>query len=292
VTDKATEELTTAADLAGALDLQRVDENRYRGLNVGSPERDIVFGGQLAGQLGVAAARADGAKVVKSVHALFGKTAVKSRPLDFTVDFLHSGRSLSSASVTLRQDGAECARGLVLLTADDRDLIRHEAAIPDVPSPETLPPRADGFTGCDVRVVGGVDINDPDATGPAELFVWTRLPAAPDDITVSQGILSHASAGFLIGTAMRPHAGFGQGAAHDAFSTGILGHSMTFHEPFRASEWMLLANESVYAGNGRAYGRGHAFAADGRLIASFAQDEIIRHFPGGKPSAGKKATTL
>ncbi|GAA4232687.1 thioesterase family protein [Streptosporangium album] len=284
--------MAVAADLVSALDLKEVAENRYRGDSVDSPERDVVFGGQLIAQLAIAAAKAGGGKVVRSVHALFARTAVKSKPLEFEVDLLHSGRSVSSATTTVRQGDRLCARALVLLAAHDRDLIRHSVAMPRVDPPETLESVIDPFSGRDIRIAGGADIMDPDTVGPAELSVWTRLPGAPDDLAIGQGILAHASASFLIGTAMRLHRGFGQAAAHDRFSTGILGHGITFHEEFRAGEWILLVQESPYAGNGCSYGRGQAFTRDGRLIASFSEDSMIRHFPGGQSMDGKKATIL
>jgi acyl-CoA thioesterase-2 len=75
---------------------------------------------------------------------------------------------------------------------------------------------------------------------------------------------------------MRPHAGVGQAQAHKTLSTGVLSHTLTFHEPVDAGSWMLMANESPYAGHGRAYGRAHVFGSDGRLVASFVQDSMIR----------------
>jgi acyl-CoA thioesterase II len=106
--------------------------------------------------------------------------------------------------------------------------------------------------------------------------VWVRFEGAPDDLTTSQALLAYASDGFLIGTAMRPHKGVGQAQAHEALSTGVISHTLTFHDPFRASDWLLLAQASPYAGRGRAYGRADVFSADGRLVASFVQDSMIR----------------
>ena len=124
--------------------------------------------------------------------------------------------------------------------------------------------------------VDGVDIVDPDAVGPAEVGVWTRFDGAPNDPVSGQALLSFATDGFLIGTAMRPHAGVGQAQAHVTLSTGVLSHTLTFHEPIDAGSWFLMANESPYAGHGRAYGRAHIFGADGGLVASFVQDSMIR----------------
>ncbi|TDB87460.1 acyl-CoA thioesterase II [Actinomadura sp. KC216] len=291
-------------DLASALDLERLGANRFRGGSVDSPERDVVFGGQLIGQCAVAAARAEPAagKRIKTVHALFARTASKASPIDFEVEFLHAGRTMASATVTVTQCGRLCARAMALLTADDDDLIRHAAPMPAVEPPEALEAVTDPYVGRELRVAGGADLNgstrpgaDPTAD-PTELSVWTRMPGDTSaEQAVAQGMLAHASAGFLIGAAMRPHPELTIVDAHDRFSTGILGHSVTFHEEADMSDWILLAHESPYAGRGRSYGRGHAFARDGRLVASFAQDAIIRSFatgPGTAADGRSKASVL
>ncbi|WP_165968900.1 acyl-CoA thioesterase domain-containing protein [Actinomadura sp. KC06] len=300
------------ADLASALDLERLGANRFRGDSVDSPERDVVFGGQLIGQCAVAAARGEPAagKRVKTVHALFARTASKAHPIDFEVEFLHAGRTMASATVTVTQGGRLCARAMALLTTADDDLIRHAAPMPDVEPPEALEPVTDPYVGRELRVAGGADLNGsstPGGAGPSaaasadstELSVWTRMPgAAPAssaEPAIAQAMLAHASAGFLIGAAMRPHPELTIADAHDKFSTGILGHSVTFHEEADVSDWILLAHESPYAGRGRSYGRGHAFARDGRLVASFAQDAIIRSFatrPGAEGGRRGKASVL
>ncbi|MFC4055223.1 acyl-CoA thioesterase [Actinomadura syzygii] len=286
------------ADLASALDLERLDTGRHRGNSVDSPERDVVFGGQLVAQLAVAAARGEPGKRVKTVHALFARVASKAKPIDFDVEPLHSGRTMASATVTASQDGRLRARANVLLTADDEDLIRHAARMPDVEPPEALEPLTDSYSGRELRVAGGADLNGTAPMGDegsTELAVWTRTPGASGEQAVLQGMLAHASASFLIGAAMRPHPGLSVADAHDKFSTGILGHSVTFHEEVDPSDWILLAQESPYAGRGRSYGRGHAFTRDGRLVASFAQDSIIRRFasPAGARDGGRdKASVL
>jgi acyl-CoA thioesterase II len=91
--------------------------------------------------------------------------------------------------------------------------------------------------------------------------------------------LAYATDGFLIGTAMRPHAGIGQSMAHVSISTSVLSHTLTFHEPVDAGEWHLLAHESPYAGGGRTYGRANIFSQDGRLVGSFVQDNMVRAMP-------------
>jgi acyl-CoA thioesterase II len=134
-----------------------------------------------------------------------------------------------------------------------------------------------------VRVVGGVDISDADAVGPPELDVWTRFVGAPDNASINQALVAFATDGFLIGAAMRPHRGVGQSQAHVTVDTGVISHTITFHEPCAASEWLLLSHHSPYAGCGRSYGRADVFRTDGQLVASFVQDAMIRAMPA-RPS--------
>nr|MDT0666923.1 thioesterase family protein [Micromonospora sp. DSM 115978] len=127
-----------------------------------------------------------------------------------------------------------------------------------------------------VVVVDGADISDPDEVGPAELDVWTRWPGAPSDAATNQAMVAFSTDSFLIGTAMRPHPGVGQALAHRTISTGVLSHTITFHEPAQAQDWLLLAHRSLYAVRGRAYGQGNVFRDSGDLVASFVQDSMIR----------------
>jgi len=143
----------------------------------------------------------------------------------------------------------------------------------------------------EIRVAGGVDIGDPDAVGPPDLFVWSRFVAPLTTGTVGQALLAYATDGFLIGTAMRPHAGVGQSMAHVSISTSVLSHTLTFHEPVDAGQWHLLAHHSPYGGRGRSYGRADIFTEDGRIVASFVQDNMVRDFPAGaQPATGSRSS--
>jgi acyl-CoA thioesterase-2 len=267
--------------LSALIDGFRLDDlgdGRYRGHNAGggAGSNGVVFGGLLLGQAIVAAARAQPGKEVKTVHTIFARAGRTDQPLDVTVDTMHAGRTFGSVTVTVRQGERLCTRSLVLLHGSEEDVIRHEAPMPKVDGPEATPSSEHEFAGYRIGMVGGVDIGDPDEVGPAELAVWVRFERAPDDLVTSQALLAYATDGFLIGTAMRPHAGVGQSQAHQSLSTGVISHTLTFHEPFRASDWLLMAQESPYAGRGRAYGRADVFTTDGRLVASFVQDSMIR----------------
>jgi len=266
----------TVEELLDSLDLKEVGADRYRGCNIDTGHA-VVFGGQLLAQCMVAAMAGHPGKTVKTLHTVFVRAGDPAVPLDFEVELLHAGRSMASSTVTIRQGDRMCVRSQVLLSADESDLIRHA----DQPPASFDPPEPgeDSSGGWEVRVVGDVDVSDPQAVGPPVLDVWTRFVGAPDDPGVSQALLAYATDGFLIGTAMRPHPGVGQAQAHRTVSTGVLSHTITFHEPFAAAEWLLLCHHSPYAGRGRSYGRANVFRADGQLVASFVQDSMIRPMP-------------
>jgi acyl-CoA thioesterase II len=130
--------------------------------------------------------------------------------------------------------------------------------------------------GWDVRVPEGIDIADPQSLGPPELAIWSRFVDIPPDAWMSRALLGYASDGFLLGTAMRPHPGIGQALAHVSISTSVITQSLTFHEDFDAGGWLLLAHRSPHAGHGRSFGRADVFSADGRLVASYSQENMIR----------------
>jgi len=176
------------------------------------------------------------------------------------------------------------AGNLVLLSATEDDVIRHADERRSSSSPEDVAGHLHGEGAWEIGIVGDVDLSDPELVGPPELDVWVRFAGAPDDPATDQALVAYSTDGFLIGTAMRPHAGVGQAQAHRTLSTGVLSHTLTYHERCPASEWHLLQQWSSYAGHGRSYGRGDIFRADGGLAASFVQDAMIRARSG---AAGK-----
>lgn len=263
---------TATADILAAYDLEPVGAGRFRAGNARSTH-GVVFGGQLLGQALLAAGAAHPGMPVKTLHAVFARGASPDAALDIEVEPVHGGRTFASSTVTLRQGDRTCVRAQVLQSADEPDCIRHAA-----PAPTVAPPGDDADAPAEwaVHIVGDVDIDDPDAVGPAELDVWTRFAGAPDDPALNQALLAFATDGFLIGTAMRPHEGVGQAQAHRSLSTGVISHTITFHEPVDAGAWNLLSHRSPYAGRGRSYGTADVFDAAGRLVASFVQDAMIR----------------
>ncbi|HUC37851.1 MAG TPA: acyl-CoA thioesterase domain-containing protein [Acidimicrobiales bacterium] len=263
--------MVAVKSILAALHLEPAGEGRYLAENVDTGHH-VVFGGQLMAQSIVAALVGHDGKTVKTLHTVFARAASPEAGVEITVDPVHSGRAMATSTVTIAQADRICTRSMVLMSADEPDLIRHAEAAPDL-SPPTPGPEGNEWA---MQVVGGVDVSDPDEVGPAELDVWTCFPSAPDDPATSQALLAFATDGFLIGTAMRPHKGVGQAQAHVSISTGVLSHTITFHERFSAARWLLLSHRSPYAGHGRSYGRADVFGSDGELVASFVQDAMIR----------------
>jgi len=283
------------ATLPEVLRLEPVADNRYQARHQhegGDVERDVVFGGQILAQMIMASAMKDGGvKEVKSIHTIFARPGTYSQPMVYEVDSMHSGRTFSSDTVTAWQGNRLISRGIVLLTADEPDLIRHTTVtMPSVPGPEDPAGRRDQrvFPGAEGLICHGVDTRSDEAPGAPELFVWTRYSKSFDPPIVNQAILSWATDGFMIGTTMLPHPGVSEGVAHQAISTGPVGHTVNFHERFDASEWLLMAKESIWAGRGRAYGRCNIFTQDGKLAANYTQDCMVRAFPDVPARPGTK----
>jgi acyl-CoA thioesterase len=266
--------------LLQSLELERVGEGQYRAPNAQGPG-GVVFGGQLLAQSIIAARLDHPGKDVKTIHTIFARGGAPDTDVDIDVDVMHTGRAFGSSTVTIRQGDRLCTRSLLLLSAQEDDLIRHADPMPDVGSPEDAPANNSGSDDWEVRIVGGIDIADPETVGPPQLDVWTRFAGAPSgDPGLSQALAAYTTDPFLIATAMRPHKGVGQAQAHVTLSTGVVSHTLTFHEPVDAGEWLLLSHHSPYAGHGRSYGRANIFQ-NGALVASFVQDNMIRPLPQG-----------
>jgi acyl-CoA thioesterase len=266
-----------------ALTLEPNGDDHYRASNLPA-EHNVVFGGQLLAQSVIAGLAGQEGKSVKTIHTVFARGATPARALDITVERMHGGRSVASSTVTISQGDQLVTRSLVLLSAEEADVIRHADKTRNASSPDDVAGSVRAVGAWEVGVVGAVDLNDPELVGPPELDVWIRFVGAPDNSATDQALVAYSTDGFLIGTAMRPHAGVGQAQAHRTLSTGVLSHTLTFHERCPASEWHLLQQWSSYAGHGRSYGRGDIFRTDGQLAASFVQDAMIRARSGG---AGK-----
>ena len=271
------------------LTLERIGTHQYRADNLSGPA-PVIFGGQILAQVVVAASQSVPGKELKSLHTVFARGGSPEHPLEIDVEPLQDGRSFASLSISARQGDRLCTQSVALLHDPEPDLIRHATDPPAGPGPDQIPSRSGGHPWWELRVVDDVDMQDPNQVGPPELYVWSRFSQVPAGLAASQALLAFASDGFLIATAMRPHPGVGQALAHVTISTSVVAQTISFHEPFDAGGWLLLAHRSPYAGRGRSYGEADVFSEDGRLVASYTQENIIRHMPDGQaPTSGQRA---
>jgi acyl-CoA thioesterase len=278
--------MSGAPELAEMLSLRSTGDLQYVAGNLPGPS-PVVFGGQILAQAVSAACRTVPNKQLKNLHTVFARGGSPDQPLEFDVQPLQQGRSFASLSIAIRQGDRLCAQSTALLHDPEPDLIRYRSSSPQVSPPQETAARPGSHDWWEVRVVDDVDLYDPDAVGPPRLDVWSRFIGAPDEPFASQALLAFASDGFLIATAMRPHKGVGQSMSHRSISTSVVAQTLSFHEPFGADEWLLLQHESPYAGRGRSFGRADVFAEDGRLVASYAQENMIRSFPDGHRHEGR-----
>ncbi len=275
--------------LVALLDLEELEVNIFRGQSP-KEERQRVFGGQVAGQALVAAGRTVEASVVHSLHAYFLRPGDPTIPILYEVDRIRDGKSFTTRRVVAIQHG----RAIFHLSASfqhPESGVEHMAAMPEAPAPETLPtflermqPRL-ATAGedlrrwilrerpIDLREVDPVDEFAPEKRPPRQL-VWVRADGRlPDDPLLHQCVMAYASDMSLLDTTTLPHA---LSWWDPNVQMASLDHAMWFHRPFRADEWLLYAQESPSASCARGFAIGSFFARDGRLVASVAQEGLIR----------------
>jgi hypothetical protein len=122
-------------------------------------------------------------------------------------------------------------------------------------------------------------VDAPDAVagdGSPAMYFWTRHPESYDPVAANQAIVAWTQPGFIIGLAMRPHTHINIADAHTSISTGVISHTAHFHDHADVGEWLLIAQQATYAGNGRVFGSGSVFTQDGTLVSTFAQDSMAR----------------
>ena len=271
-------------DLPDVLVLDDAGEGRYVVHHpTDDPEgRDVVFSGQVIAQMIMAADEAvDHEKDVKSIHAVFARAGTYTQPMELTLETMHSGRAWASHTVTAWQSERMMSRGLVLMNTVEPDLMRHGPAMPDVARPGALEPDAGAlvYPGVQTRTVADPGAVAPDGT-PAMHF-WMRHEESFGSGAANQAILAWSQPGFIIGLAMRPHAEKVRiGDAHRSVSTGVIAHTCHFHERFDVGQWLLVSQAATFAGNGRVHGIGSVFTEDGALVATFAQDSMVRGVEG------------
>jgi len=271
----------TPWSVSGLLDLFEVTEDgpdRFTGQTglAGEDERQVVEGTQLLAQAIVGAAKRFADKSIRSVHAVFARAVMVGPPAEFTVDVVNEGRSTATAVIAVLQNGRRCATITVLADVPSQDVITHHLPRPGVASPAESNHCEMPMTGRDVRLVDVVDVNSPDEVGPPELYAWLRYDPIPTRDDLAKALIAYFTGHLGISTTMRAHAGIGTSQSHLTVSTAPMTVMVSFHEPVRWDGWILYGHESTQVGAGMSYVRGTVHTEQGELLASFAQDGLIR----------------
>ncbi len=280
----------TVIELLELLELERLEVDLFRGRQPDTAMQR-VFGGQVAAQaLWAACHTVDDGLSVHSLHSYFLRPGDPAVPIVYDVQRIRDGRSFSTRRVVARQHG----RSIYYLTASfhiDEPGFSHQDVMPDVPSPEECPTLGDvvrqlsgrddlawerEWAALDVRYAGdsrpGGRLSPADE--PARARIWLKASGAvPDDAVTSRCVLTYASDLTLLGVSLVPH---GVLISSRRVQPASLDHSMWFHRPFRADEWMLYDQHSPSASNARGLALGRVFSREGSLVASVAQEGLIR----------------
>jgi acyl-CoA thioesterase II len=277
------------ASLLSLLDLEPIDSNIFRGV---SPKDrwQRVFGGQVLGQGLVAASRTVEGRNCHSLHAYFLRAGDPKTPILYEVDRSRDGASFSARRVVAIQKGEPIFTMSASFVAAENGL-EHQMAMPDVPAPEglkserqwrmeilaDLPEHARGwFLRARPIEIRPVDPPNRFAKGKHEArqIVWFRaVGALPELPALHQCVLAYASDMTLLDTSLLPH---GYNLFTNDLQLASLDHAMWFHRPFRADEWLLYVQQSPSAAGSRSFNRGEIFRRDGALVASVAQEGLIR----------------
>lgn len=276
--------------LLDILDLESLEVNIYRGRN-----RDLgtgrVFGGQVFAQALVAARRTvDENREAHSAHGYFILPGDLAAPIVYFVDRLRDGSSFTTRRVTAIQHG----RAIFNLSASfhvAEEGPEYQMPIPDVPSPDGLTTELEMIRGMasripeplrsivtqdrpiDIRPIDPVDPLSTERRAPIRRAWFKAIGPLPDDLGVHQAVLAYASDHGLLVTALQPH---GIPYRAPGLQLASLDHSLWMHRPFRADEWLLYSTDSPVTSGARGFVRGTIHAQSGELVASVAQEGLMR----------------
>ncbi len=284
--------MPTATDqLLSLLDLEPLEHNLFRGR--GPKEGwQRVYGGQVLGQALVAAVRTvEKDRTPHSMHAYFVHAGDPAHPIIYEVERIRDGGSFTTRRVKAIQHG----RAIFIMSASFQtreDGFDHQSVMPDVPAPESLPSEKQLLSKLVAHLpqnmrsywererpieVRPVDVSrylTRERQVPPVQQVWMRATGKlPDDPALHQCVLAYASDFTLLDTALIAH---GKLLFDSDIQLASLDHALWFHRPFRADDWLLYAQDSPNAGGARGFCRGSVYSRDGALVASVAQEGLMR----------------
>lgn len=281
-------------ELLSILDLERIGEGHFRGR---SPQAgwQRVFGGQVIGQALAAAQRTVGAdRKVHSLHCYFMRPGDPSEPIDYAVDAMRDGRSFTTRRVLAEQKGRPIFALSCSFQVDEPGLEHQMPAPPDVPMPEDLlgekeliatfidqvPDNVRRYWGrerpIEVRPVSLRHYLSRESLPPRQ-DIWVRATGpVPDDRAVQAAVLAYLSDMTLLDTSLFAH---GRSIFDRDLQVASLDHAMWFHRPNALDDWLLYTQDSPNASGARGFTRGSLYTRQGALVASVAQEGLIRERP-------------
>jgi acyl-CoA thioesterase-2 len=283
---------TAIENLLAILDLEPLEVNLFRGR---SPQVgwQRVFGGQVIGQALVAACRTVedvGNRPPHSMHAYFLLPGDPKVPIIYEVDRIRDGKSFTTRRVIAIQHGQAIFTMAVSFHGDEPGM-EHQAKMPDVPGPEQLPSESEIKQSIMPMMPEAVrryyERERPIELRPVEyerymgtkfedgrFNVWIRATGRlPDEPAIHQCVLAYASDMTLLDSALVPH---GRTVLSKDIMAASLDHALWLHRPFRADDWLLYAQDSPNMHGARGFSRGLIFTRDGTLVASVAQEGLVR----------------
>ena len=264
-------------DLLGCLEVRQLRSGAWTAPNIEMDYRRI-FGGQLLAQAVALGAATTEGKVVKSLSCLFPREGSTTDPLEFEVEETQTGRTFAVRRIQASQQGKTIFTAVLSMHAPEHaSAFEHQEPAPDAGRPSDALAQDMTMIPWATRVVGGTDLRDPSPAAPRYAF-WTRVEdrRLGDDPAVHQALLAHATDLTIVGTVLLPVEGVSQADSYRSLHTAVTSHTVWFHRPFRLDEWCLIAQHSPTLARARGFGHGHTFDTDGALVASFAQECMIR----------------
>jgi acyl-CoA thioesterase II len=282
----------TLAALVRQLDLERLEENLYRGQSQDLGGRS-VFGGQVIGQALVAAERTVEGRTPHSLHGYFLLPGDVKAPIVYHVDRIRDGRSFSARRVHAIQHGRPILSMIASFQVDEPGL-EHAARMPEVPPPESLAPASELHerwlaeagpvaprvaealrrrSAIEFRPVETDNLLRPTPGEPRQAHWFRTVERIPDDPALHRCVLAYASDYTLLGAALRPH---GRSWYQPHMIVASLDHALWLHRPARVDDWLLYVQDSPSAQSARGLARGLVFDRAGRLVASVAQEGLMR----------------
>jgi acyl-CoA thioesterase-2 len=285
-------------DLLSILDLEPLEHNLFRGRSF-DPGWQRVFGGQVIGQALVAASRTVTDRFVHSLHCYFLRTGDPAMPILYEVERVRDGGSFSTRRVVAIQHG----KPIFVMSASfhiAEEGLEHQITMPDVPAPEDLP--VDGeltdklLEGAPAGVrlywerLRPIELRPIDLAGFLQRAeprhgqaIWVRAKTSiGDDPVLNSCVLAYASDLTLLDTTLLAH---GRSAFDPNLQVASLDHAMWFHRPFRMDDWLLYVEDTPSAHGARGFNRGSLFDRRGVLVASVAQEGLVRPVTSGTPNS-------